>query len=466
MIERIPKSVLIAGAVLTVTALAFMAYARPWYFTDPTQMVELVGLELLVVAVWMYRRLFLPVVLVSFLFAGSNLPVGHGWTAARWVVLGIAALVGALILVRERLYRFGLFHVLALFAVLTASISAAVSLYPDVALLKVLSMLLLFVYAATGVRVAAIGREEHFFRGLLIGCEIFVAANAVFYAVGIAAMGNPNSLGAVMGVVGAPILCWGVLQGGKPWVYRRRLFLFAMSIYLVFLSHARAGIGAALISSALLCIVLRKYKLLMQGATLLVMVLAAVGLLRPTAISSLPTSVVYKNKTGSILASRISPWETTMDNIREHPWFGMGLGTTASDTDASEQHGTFASTETVTAEHGSSYLAILSGVGMIGIIPFALLLLLLVSRIVRTFMLVQGPTDAPLPALVLATVIVAGLLHAGFEDWMFAPGNYLCVFFWAVAFLFNDFAPASKQFGLSLNSWHSRGTIGHAASGS
>jgi hypothetical protein len=38
-------------------------------------------------------------------------------------------------------------------------------------------------------------------------------------------------------------------------------------------------------------------------------------------------------------------------------------------------------------------------------------------------------------------VIFAGLIHAAFEDWLFAPGYYLCVFFWSVAFVLIDFAP-------------------------
>ena len=45
------------------------------------------------------------------------------------------------------------------------------------------------------------------------------------------------------------------------------------------------------------------------------------------------------------------------------------------------------------------------------------------------------------PAIPLAMVMVAGIVHAGFEDWMFAPGNYLCVFYWSLAFIFADVAP-------------------------
>jgi hypothetical protein len=37
--------------------------------------------------------------------------------------------------------------------------------------------------------------------------------------------------------------------------------------------------------------------------------------------------------------------------------------------------------------------------------------------------------------------------------WMFAPGYYLCVFFWSLAFVFADVAPSSRVPGLALR-WH------------
>ena len=40
-----------------------------------------------------------------------------------------------------------------------------------------------------------------------------------------------------------------------------------------------------------------------------------------------------------------------------------------------------------------------------------------------------------------ALVVLAGLVHAGFEDWLFAVGSYLCVFFWVCAFLLTDLVP-------------------------
>jgi hypothetical protein len=41
-------------------------------------------------------------------------------------------------------------------------------------------------------------------------------------------------------------------------------------------------------------------------------------------------------------------------------------------------------------------------------------------------------------AVPFAMVSLAGLVHAAFEDWLFAPGSYICLFFWVLAFLLID----------------------------
>jgi hypothetical protein len=38
-------------------------------------------------------------------------------------------------------------------------------------------------------------------------------------------------------------------------------------------------------------------------------------------------------------------------------------------------------------------------------------------------------------------VVIAGLVHGAFEDWMFAVGYHVCVFFWSIAFILVDLAP-------------------------
>jgi len=443
MTERIPKAILVAAAaVLGALALAYFAYSRPGYFSSQMYLGGLLLLEFLVAAVWMYRRVFFPLVILTFLLAGVDLPVGSVWTALRWVFLGVGALTGLFLMLKEHGHHFGLFHVLAMFSVLATLVSAAVSLYPTVTLLKALSVLLLFLYGSTGVRLAVSGRQDRFFAGLVTGCEVFVGTIAAFYAAGIEAMGNPNSLGAVMGVVGAPILLWGTLVSEKPFDRRRRMALYAIAMYLTYASQARAGMVAALISSGLLCLVLSKY--LARGVIVVAILFAASGILQPEKVSNSVSSVIFKgDSTRGLLTSRESPWQSAVDRISRHFWFGTGLGTIEKPQSANVRVGMFASSTAVAEENGSSYLFIMAGVGLFGAVPFSLLLILLLSKIFRTVGWMIRTGSANHAAVPLAAVIVAGMIHAGFEDWLFAPGYYLCVMFWSLAFIFVDVAPSS-----------------------
>ncbi len=449
MSDNLSKSVLIAGSILGVLVLAFLAYSRPGYFTSQTYLGGLLLLEFLLASIWAFRRIFFPLIVLTFLLAGVNLPVGGVWNIVRWFFLCAGFLVGAFIMLRERQHRFGLFHALALFAVLSAIVSSAVSRYPDFALLKAVSLLLLFGYAATGARLAIAGREIRFFRGLLLGCEVFVGVIGAFYLVGIEVMGNPNSLGAVTGVVGCPILLWGTLLDEKPIVHQRRLVLLGLSAYLMFHSLARAAMIAALIACGLLCLALRRYRLLGQGILIILIAMTASAIFNPEGfsrtMSSLTASVVYKGKdpTLGVFLSRQSPWQTAVESIKTHFWFGTGFGTTDNGADASAHLSRFSSGDGIIAENGSSYLTILTWVGMLGVFPFLCLLLMLVFKILRTVRWMLNNGNPVHPAIPLAMLTVAGLIHAGFEDWLFAPGYYLCVFFWSLAFVFVDLVPAS-----------------------
>ncbi len=463
MNERATKVAVIAALVLFLPAAACLAYFRPGYFTSPTDLARLLLGECLIVALWFYRRVFFPLVLASFLFAGIDLPLGGVWTAARWFCLGAGALVGCFIVLKERVHRFRLFHAVAALAVLSALVSAVVSRYPGVAILKALSLLLLFVYAGTGARLAVTGRESRFFTGLLIGCEVFVAVVAGFYFLGVEAMGNPNSLGAVMGVVAAPLLLWGTLVEENEFVLRRRQILYVVAMYLTFHSHSRSALAAVCVSCGLLCLALRRYKLLGQGVVIVLILVAGSAIVNPEAVSKsvshLEDSVLYKGKdpTLGVLSSRQTPWQTAEDSINKHFWLGAGFGTTDNGEDASQsvgQHGHFASSQDVTSENGSSYLSIATWVGMLGILPFALLLLVLLRGIVRTVSWTLSTGNPFHPAIPLAMVMVAGLIDAGFEDWLFAVGYYLCVFFWSLAFVFMDFVPASPLTQFSFK-WRS-----------
>jgi len=451
--DRISKGVLFGAAVvLALPFLAFIAYSRPGYFNS-NNVGGLVLLEGMLAAICLYRRVFFPLVILSFLLAGSNLPVGGMWMGVRWAALAVGAGVGTFVMLKERRHPFTRFHAFAMFAVFAAIVSAAVSRYQSIASLKALSLFLLFLYAGTGARLAVTGREDRFFRGLLTGCEIFVGFMSAFYAVGIEAMGNPNSLGAVMGVVAVPILLWGSLLEVGSFAQRRRQVLYILAMYLTFHSHSRAGLAAAFLSSAVLCVALRQYKLLGRGIVILIIIVTSSAIFNPDAfsgtISSLTSNVVYKGKDpgAGIFESRLTPWQGAMQSIHNHFWFGSGFGTTDNGQDASDvlgRYGNLATSEGTTSENGSSYLSILSWVGVLGVVPFALLLLSLVGKILQTLVWMVRTADPAHPAIPLAMVMLAGLLHAGFEDWLFAVGYYLCVFYWSLAFVLMDVVPFAQ----------------------
>ena len=444
MDNRTLKTASVLAGVLGAFVLACIAISRPEYFTSTTYFKGLLLLELLAAGVWFYRRTFLAIVIVTFLLAGLGLPFGGIWTMARWGVLGLGALVGLMIILKEHRHSFGIFHIVGFFAVLTALMSAAVSRYTSLSSLKVLSLFLLFLYAATGARLAVSGRESRFFTGLLVGCEVFVALIAGFYFTGGEVMGNPNSLGAVMGVVAAPILLWGTLLRQSSFSRWRQLLFFGLAMYLTFGSHARAGMAAALLGCSLLCLCLRRYMLLAKGVVIFAILIAGAAIFRPAALSGtvswINSDVIYKGKdpAAGLLNSRESPWQEARDAIRDHYWFGSGFGTSDTGLDPTEKLGEFASTSGASREHGSSYLEIVAWVGLVGTLPFLLLLGMLLGQILKTLAWMFRTANASHPAVPLAIMLLAGLVHAAFEDWLFAPGYYLCVFFWSMAFIFVD----------------------------
>jgi O-antigen ligase len=448
MNQRLPKFFFPAAISACCLFAIYFAASRPGYFNNYQNLAALCFLQVLLAAIWNYRAGFLPLLLAIFLWAGMALPLNVAWTSGRWLVLGAGALVGLFIYGGDHRCRFGSFHLAGLFCVVAALVSAAVSAYPNMAILKASSLLLLFLYAATGARLAVLGREAEFFSQLLVGCELVAYITALtYFAFKLPIFGNPNSLGAVMGVAVVPILLWGTIASSRTWVRRRRTFALLVALLLLFSSYARAGIVAAVISSVLLCVALRQYGLLLRGA--IVALLLAVFVMTTIPLHEQPSGsmtavFVYKGRQqDGLLGSRRPAWDETVSAIQEHPWFGSGFGTSQTTSEVVQQAGGFESVRQATREHGNSYLALTEWVGLLGDVPFLALLLLIAANVVRAVKQMHRTGNVFSYGVPLAGVMAAGLVHAGFEDWLFAPGYYLCVFFWALAFIMVDVVPAA-----------------------
>jgi O-antigen ligase len=434
---------------------AYVAVYRPGYLSNGYYLGALIFLQILLATIWDYRQRFFLLLVIVFFWAGTGLPFNGVWTAGRWWVLTVGAIAGFALYIRDQQHRFGVFHLIAFFCALAALVSASVSSFPTVSSLKALSLLLLFLYGSTGARLALAGREEKFFRRLLFAVEILVYVSALAYLIlRIPVYGNPNSMGAIMGVIVVPLLFWGVLVSEGRIPRRRAIFALSVGVGLMFYSQARAGILAGTIACFLTCVALRRYRLLVQGV-LACMAIASLAILltpadpdvdMPSASkdSSIISTFLYKGKEDrGLLGSRGDVWDETVSVIRANPWFGSGFGTSVAAPGEDTQGGWYSSSSSTTKEHGDSYLAILEGVGLLGVVPFFAIVLMLTLKIKGVFVRLRRTMNFRHSSVPVAMILVAGLIHAGFEDWLFAVGYYLCVFFWVLAFAFIDLLPAT-----------------------
>lgn len=434
-----PKLFGLAVIVVAASLLFVVAERRPAYFTNVTILGALLLLEVVVVTVWHYERWFFPVMMLTFLWAGSTLPLAGAGAGVRWVFLAVGALVGIVKWAeRDRRQPFTAIHLAALLCVMTAAVSSMVSNRTEISLLKSASLLLLFLYQACGARVAVAGREDVFFPGLVTACEVISYLAAFSGVAHFQVLGNPNSMGAVMGVVVVPVLLWAVLTTEDRHVRHRRTFALCLAAYLLYSSVSRAAILACAVAVTVMCIALRRQHLLIKGAFVLIFLVAIVAVVQPgqfdALVAAFTEDVIYKGKPEQgLLGSRQSPWQETVDVIKESPWFGSGFGTDLA------QPGTtglvFSTAEGSVREHGNSYLALLQYVGLVGITPFLLLLGLVLRQIYRGFSRMWRTRDARSYAVPLVLVCLAGLVHAFFEDWLFAVGSYLNIFFWTSVFV-------------------------------
>lgn len=440
--DRAFRVAMAALPVIVVLMCLVLAQTFPGYFSNQRYLAGMIFGLILLVCLWRYDRLFFPFLMVAFLWAGTNVPMTEPWTTARWVVLGAGALVGFVQATRVGGLRYHQFHLAAALCVISAVISAMVSGSPQFSLLKALSLFLLFLFGSAGARLV-FRSPDHFLRGLLLACELSVYVSLLCYMVlGLELWGNRNSLGAVEGVIAAPLLFWGALAAVEKKMRVRYAISCAGALYLVYFSITRAAMLAAFLSMFALLLGLRRNKLLLQGILGIICVTAVTAIGAPGRFDELRSSVVsgviYKgHQNQGLLGSRLSPWQDTVRVIQDNPYFGSGFGTSFSEDEAFGEGRRLASTAQL-REHGSSYLAIAEYVGLIGILPFALLILLLGHSVFRVFQWLRHTGNPSHYSVPMMMVVIAGLVHAGFEDWLFAVGYYMTVLFWTLAFLLAD----------------------------
>jgi O-antigen ligase len=453
--------ILVSGFVL----LGFILWVRPQYLANPQFLGGVIATQILLFSLARYKEMFFVVLISAFLWAGIDVPLSGSLLQGRWIVLAIGALAGVAIYMRDPNHRFGLIHLLGFSCVLSAVVSASVSAYPQEALLKSLSLFLLFLYGATGARLAVpLFEPQKFFRKVVVACEVITYATAVaYFLLRWSIFGNPNSLGAIMGVVVVPVMLWGFLCAEPIMTKRRLACCLALGIALLMSTYARAGIVGAAVACFLVCIAMRQYRLVIGGmaASLAIAALTAVLIPQPTGMiegsrtQSISSLFLYKGKpTEDLMASRRGPWDQTVAVIKQHPWFGSGFGTSVTGQNATYFELTRARfvDSRMIREHGNSYLAIVEWSGLLGVLPFYLLVGTIALQARAALIRLRRSGNIFAPAVPAAAIIIAGLIDAGFEDWLFAVGYYLSVFLWVMAFILADLLrlPGAEPSGINV----------------
>jgi len=441
--------ILLPLGVLGLLAIFLLVARAPDLFANTTYLGAILALQIVLVSLSHFEEVFFPLLMGAFLWAGSSLPFYGTGNSVRWLFLAVGALAGFVIWIKSsRSQHFRAFHLIALFCVISAMVSAMVSEVPRTSLLKVASLFLLFMYASSGARVAVVGRENKFIRGLVLVCEVLVYFSGICYFVlGYRVWGNPNALGAIIGVVAVPVLLWAALIAESRGLRQRRFFALALCGGLLYFANSRASILGAIVVIVLFSVAMRHQRLLLQFGFIAVFFLTVMAVVNPSHVDELVSSftgrIVFKEQGTyhGVFGSRLSPWTNTLAVVKRHPWFGSGFGTSELGDLRPDMASSVYTVEGTNREHGNSYLALAEYLGVLGGLPFLLLLLLLVRLVGRIYRWIRRTGNLYHPSIPFALVVTAGLTHACFEDWLFAVGSYLCVFFWVSAFLLLDLAP-------------------------
>lgn len=446
------RTVAAALGLTVLLGVLFESMRRPGLVANATYLGGLLALEIVLACLWRFEAVFFPVTILCFLSADTANPLAGESFTLRWLFLAVGALAGSVIWIKSsRARHFELFHLVALFCVLSAFASASASSAPVTASLKVASLFLLFLYASTGGRVALAGRERSFVHLLVRASEILVFGVSILYFAGDNVFGNPNNLGAMIGVVATPILLWAALVAESRTERQRRCIALALCGVLLYVTVCRAAIVADVLVAVGLTIALRRPRLLLRAAFVAAFFLEAMAVANPAHMAefmdSLSGRFIFKiqgeRTHQGVFGSRETPWDQTLAAVKKHPFFGTGFGTSDLGTELPDFQRSMVYTKEVSnREHGSSYLALAEYMGLLGILPFLVLFLLLIRAAARAYAWMHKTGSAHHYSVPFAMIITAGLIHASFEDWLFAAGSYLCVFFWVSAFLLIDLAPA------------------------
>lgn len=211
--------------------------------------------------------------------------------------------------------------------------------------------------------------------------------------------------------------CGAVFMGSKAYATRKRIYL-VLCLFCVgasLLSASRSAVMATI--AGILYMLMRASK--GSGHFLrIIMLVAVVGALTFPLWQGMTDFVVEKQtknmQVGSSFSSRESKWNNRIAEFKNNPILGIGYVSVGLNTeDVDPQNGT--------VEPGSSWLAILSMTGIVGMVIMFIIFY-------SSFTAPCGCSDDLLPSILGVIVLMAA--HMGAEGYIFSANSYLFFLIW------------------------------------
>src|SRR5208282_5058451 len=117
------------GIILGFAVALFFTYRHLHYFGNISFLGGVLLLEVIVACLWKYEQRFFVLLMITFVWAGMNVPLQGAWTVGRWVVLVAGTVVGFVLWTKSPRASSSSLDLIAFFCVCAAFASAGVSTF-------------------------------------------------------------------------------------------------------------------------------------------------------------------------------------------------------------------------------------------------------------------------------------------------------------------------------------------------
>lgn len=202
----------------------------------------------------------------------------------------------------------------------------------------------------------------------------------------------------------------------------KEIMYTGISFLVLMLAGSRGAFAATLVGVVFFYVRLYKHRIgkLVQTGLFFLLLLVSTSAIWWPYTERLREKMDSNEDAGSVTFSRDGLWEDRLNEFKAFPVFGVGFSSYNLDYIQSEHS---INRESGTIEPGSSWLFLLSSLGLYGLLSF----LLPVSHMLYVL---YKDTETGLNGGLVSSVVVLFAVHMFIEGYIVASGAYLCFLFW------------------------------------